>query len=71
MRATYDPAADAAYVYLCDIPPGVAVEQRIVDREGPGTIVLDFDRQGVLLGIELLGATSLAPPELLADAERG
>jgi len=70
MRVTYDGTGDSAYVYLVPIGPGEAVEQRTV--EGPrGTIILDFNKEGRLLGIEVFeGARDALPAELLEIAER-
>ncbi|GJE58957.1 DUF2283 domain-containing protein [Methylobacterium trifolii] len=50
MRTRYDPEADAFYLRLA--------EGEIVDSEEvrPG-IVLDFDAQGRVVGIEILDAT--------------
>jgi uncharacterized protein YuzE len=53
VEASYDPEADAAYVYVvpCDaIGPGCAVEQRVAED---GAIV-DYDKEGTLLGYEML-----------------
>lgn len=67
MRMSYDPDADAAYVYLVD-----EIGARGVDRTVPvdpsevgGMINLDFDAEGRLLGIEILDASRLLPPGLL------
>jgi uncharacterized protein YuzE len=56
-------------VELRDYTAGEEVEQVVVGRPGLGDVVLDFDDDGVLIGLEILGAGLLAPPELLADAE--
>ncbi|WP_344097735.1 DUF2283 domain-containing protein [Microbacterium deminutum] len=34
-----------------------------------GTIVLDFDDEGLLLGVEILGASGLLTPRTIANAE--
>ncbi|AGL15227.1 DUF2283 domain-containing protein [Actinoplanes sp. N902-109] len=68
MRMTLDPAADAAYVELAGAEHR-SVENITVDRPD-GMIVLDFDADGHLLGVELLGAQVLLPPDALADADR-
>jgi uncharacterized protein YuzE len=70
MRVTFDGSGDSAYIYLVPIAPGESVEQRMV--EGPhGTIVLDFDREGRLLGIEVFeNATKAFRLELLESAEK-
>jgi uncharacterized protein YuzE len=65
LRVTLDPDADAGYVYLSEIPDGAAVTQRVVGVAGRGEVVLDFDEDGRLLGVELVGASSLLPPSLL------
>jgi uncharacterized protein YuzE len=56
LRLTWDWEVDAGYLYLTDIGPGEAVSQRVIENpvDGVGDIVLDFDREGRLLGIELL-----------------
>ena len=69
MRISYDAKADTARVELRDYTAGDQVEQVVVGRPGLGDVVLDFDADGVLIGIEVLGAGLLAPPDLLADAE--
>ncbi|WP_248958637.1 DUF2283 domain-containing protein [Sphaerisporangium perillae] len=56
----YDHEVDAAYSYIVDaIADGEAVEQVVVERPGSGDIVLDFDRDGHLLGVEIIGANRL------------
>jgi uncharacterized protein YuzE len=57
MRLTYDDEANAAYLELEDITEGTAVENVVVERPGRGDIVLDFDADGRLLGVEVIGAT--------------
>jgi uncharacterized protein YuzE len=66
MRVTYDPTADAAYVYLVDIGPGEAISQEQVTLRSGAVLTLDFDRDGHLLGLEILGADTLLPPGLKA-----
>lgn len=65
MRTTFDAEADAAYMQLVpEITPGRSVRNEIVETAG-GTVVLDFDHAGVLLGAE-----NLLDGEFLAGAER-
>jgi uncharacterized protein YuzE len=61
LRLTWDGEADAGYLHLTDIAPGEAVTQRVIENpvQGLGDIVLDFDHEGRLLGIELLDARLL------------
>ena len=62
---------DAAYLSVSGhIADGEAVEQVVLGREGRGQVVLDFDADGRLLGVEVLGASALLRPDALAAAER-
>lgn len=72
MRVTFDPEANAAYVYLKDqIPPGGVSRSEFCDVEvAGGPVFLQFDSDGRLIGIEILGATELLPAEVLDEAER-
>lgn len=59
MKITYDKQADAAYVMITDrIHDGEAATQLhlIETPGGKGEVTLDFDRNGKLLGMEILGA---------------
>lgn len=74
MKITYSKDANAAYIYLAPIGPGevgsrAGGEGRTVDVEGNMLIMLDFDREGRLRGIEVLNASQLLCPETLAEAE--
>lgn len=65
---TYDPEVDAAYATIGQpIRPGEAARQVGValPDDLSGEIVLDFDRDGHLLGVEILGASRLLAPEVL------
>lgn len=61
VRVTYDEDADAAYVSLVSVAEGEAVRQRAVPVPGRGEIVLDFDSNDQLLGIEILEASDVMP----------
>ncbi|MER7793955.1 DUF2283 domain-containing protein [Streptomyces sp. NPDC097640] len=68
MRVTYDAETDMGYIYLVDeIGPGEAVRQELTED---GSVILDFDAQGRLLGVELSGAKSRLHPDLMAMAEK-
>ena len=70
MRTTFDAEADAVYIELVpEIASGRAVRNEIVETAG-GTVVLDFDQAGILLGVEVIGATKLLDGEFLAGTER-
>lgn len=73
MRITYDPEANAAFIYLKEtIAPGGVARTEICDVETkPETsIILCFDSEGLVVGIEILGATRILPPETLMRAQR-
>lgn len=66
MRITYDPEVDAAYIYLIPIAPGGVAKTYPCDPEAVnGMINLDFDREGRLLGIEVLDASQKLPHAVL------
>ena len=67
LRLTYDPEVDAAYLYIVDpIPPGESVRQVACDQN----VVLDYNRNGELLGIEILAASRLLPRDILGSATK-
>lgn len=70
MKVTYDRAADAAYVSLAsDIGVRAVATTYCCDPlEVRGQIHLDFNADGVLIGIEILGASKRLPAALLASA---
>lgn len=67
MRITFDRDADAAYIKIADeIPPGGVAKTYPCDPiEVGGIINLDFDSEGRLLGIEVIGAAKRLPAEVL------
>lgn len=70
MRLTYDPEANAAYVYLVDeINRGEVARSAVSGIElEEAAIVVDFDDQGQILGIELLNARQLLRDSVLDQA---
>ncbi|MFE5476205.1 DUF2283 domain-containing protein [Nocardia sp. NPDC056541] len=67
---TYDSTANAAMIYLADrIGPGQAARQQAVLLDG-AEMVLDFDGDGVLLGIEVIGARETISADVLDAAEQ-
>jgi uncharacterized protein YuzE len=69
LRVTYDPGADAAYIYLTGrwVSRGrVTVPVPIDDQDLP-EVILDF-KDGRLVGVEVLGAKDGLPPDLLGLA---
>lgn len=71
MRVTFDAEADAAYIDLTDAPllPG----RDSVPCDPPdgmqAFVVLDW-KEGRIVGLEVLDASRLLHPDLLANAER-
>ena len=64
LRLTWDAEVDAGYLYLTDIGDGDAVSQHIVENpvEGLGDVILDFDREGRLLGVTPGAPLTNVPP---------
>lgn len=72
LSVTYDGEADAAYIYLVDprTKPRSAHMYACDPVAVDGMINLDFDADGRLIGIEVLGAASKLPQHVLDMAER-
>jgi len=56
MRLEYDKDVDAAYIYLVDKIKNGEAEKTI---ELNDSIILDFNKKGKLLGIEILNASKV------------
>ncbi|TFC96734.1 MULTISPECIES: DUF2283 domain-containing protein [Cryobacterium] len=70
-RGSYDRSADAAYFNISPrIKAGEAVRQDVHEIDGRGEVILDFDKDGKLPGVEILGATSLLRPSTLKQVKR-
>jgi uncharacterized protein YuzE len=63
---THDPEADAAFVYLAEsIPQGGVAQTKLLDHYTPGaSVILHFDANNRLLGVELLGFSRLVPEDV-------
>jgi uncharacterized protein YuzE len=70
VRVTYDQDADAAYIYVRASEAHTGTVRSLPVADAPGIIVLDFDGDGYLFGVEVLDASKLLPPELLDTATR-
>lgn len=71
LRVTHDDDVDAAYVHLASPrAPGTAVRTIPVALPDtiPASILLDFDAENRLIGVEVLGARNALPEELLDSA---
>ncbi len=69
MKVEYDKSSDSAYIYLCEIGPGeVSSTYPCNPLEVHGMINLDFDKDGLLIGIEVIDASKKLPPSILESA---
>lgn len=67
MKMEYDKDADTGYIYLADeIKDGEAAKT----LELNDNIILDFDKNGKLLGIEILDASKVLDNNSLANAQQ-
>jgi len=66
MKFEYDKEADAAYIYLEDSMAKGEAEKTI---ELNDNIILDFDKNGKLLGIEILSASKVLHQKSLLGAQ--
>ena len=66
---TIDGVADAAYIYLREPDAQKGALESVPVEDAPGMIVLDFDSDGCLFGIEVLPASRLLPPELMESKD--
>ncbi len=65
MRTTFDKEVDAAYIYMVDnIEKGEAIKTVQLNEN----IILDFDKDDKLLGIEILNASEILNKESLLSA---
>jgi len=71
LRATYDSAADAAYIYLTGrmLDPGRDSVPLDTPDDIPAIVVMDW-KDGRIVGLEVLDAQALLHDDLVASAER-
>lgn len=62
--------ANAADPEVDDIVDRTAVVNVVMERPGRGDTVLDFDADGHLLGVKIIGATELLHAPVLDTADR-
>ncbi len=66
MKITYDKEADAAYIYLKDKISKGEVKSTVSMNEN---IVLDFDSNKKLIGIEILSASKVVPKNTISSLQ--
>ena len=72
IRITYHQESDIAYIVLNGELPRTVDESRICEEIGdPIETILDSDKSGRLIGIEVRNAARRLPEALLVDAELG
>jgi uncharacterized protein YuzE len=64
MKVTYDPSVDAVYIYL------TKTIREPKTRQIDDDIILDFDEQGRLVGIEVLDASKRLDLEVVLSASK-
>ena len=71
MRVTFDGETDVGYIQLVERSWPFPPVRQVVTEDAHGSgVVLEFDAEGRLLGVELLSARRQLHPTLLGDAER-
>ena len=71
LKSTYSHAANAYMLYLAPIGPGEIALTHWVDRDDvPADIMLHFDKQRRLIGVEVQGASTALPREVIDSAEQ-
>lgn len=66
MKVTYDKDADAAYIYLKDKIDKGEVKNTISMNDN---VILDFDSNKKLIGIEILSASKVIPKGSVASLQ--
>lgn len=71
MRVTFDAEDNVGYIHFVDgVTPGRPTRQIVAEDDHGSAVVLDFDPDGCLVGIELLSARRQLHPDLLGTADR-
>ena len=73
LRVTFDPEADASYIYLADEPALGWRHRKTVPvdpNEIGGMVNVDLDDDGRLIGIEVMDARNLLSDKILAVLDR-
>ena len=66
MKLEYDKEADAAYIYIDDPIEDGGVKKTIELNEN---IILDFDKNNKLIGVEILDASKVLKKKVLSEKQ--
>jgi uncharacterized protein YuzE len=69
VRVTYDGAANSVHIDLVPIGPG-EVDISVPGEDEASNVILNFNKEGRLIGINVQSARKSLPPEVIAQAER-
>lgn len=69
VQVTVDREADAAYIFLTKDRVVVSRKQVFVPHDNGFDVIIDFDQNGRMIGIEIIGAEVGLDSEFLADAD--
>lgn len=66
MKFEYDKDVDAAYIYI-DYPIKAGEAKKTIELNE--NIIIDFDKKGKLLGVEILNASKVMNKKVLVEAQ--
>jgi uncharacterized protein YuzE len=64
MKLKYDKESDAAYIHLKEVAPG-----EVVDTQGDWPIHIDIAKDGAVVGIEIMDASTILTQQVLESGE--
>ena len=64
MKLKYDKESDAAYIHLKEVTPG-----EVVDTQGDWPIHIDITKDGTVVGIEIMDASTILTQQVLESGE--
>ena len=64
MKLKYDKESDAAYIHLKEVAPG-----EVVDTQGDWPIHIDITKDGTVVGIEIMDASTILTQQVLESGE--
>ena len=64
MKLKYDKESDAAYIHLKEVGPG-----EVVGTQGDWPIHIDITKDGTVVGIEIMDASTILTQQVLESGE--